>query len=94
MGENACIRVWPRDQVPDCYRRFATYYEDGDIEYTVFVAHVPAAVLADRLLQQCVDVSGPEGYLWWESRGLFGTNCIDTFPHPDGDGIIVVGGWT
>ena len=93
MGEGACIRVWTRDNVPDRYRAFATHYDDGEIQNTGYVAHVPAAVLADRLVRQCVHVSGPEGYLWWESRGLFGTNCIETFPDPEGDGIIVVGGW-
>ena len=93
MGERPCIRIWTRDNVPERYRSFATYLDEGEIENTVFVAHVPAAILTDRLLKQCVDVSGPNGYIWWESRGLFGTNSIDTFPDPDGDGIIIVGGW-
>ncbi len=93
MSDGACIRIWTRDNVPPRYRGYATHYDDGEIENTVYVAHVPAAVLADRLLKQCVSVSGPNGYLWWASQGLFGTNCMDTFPDPDGDGIIVVGGW-
>jgi len=93
LANTSCIRVWTRDNIPDCYRRFASFYEDGEVENTVFVAHVPAAVLEDRLLKLCVSASGPQSYIWWESRSLFGANQIDTFPDPDGDGLIIVGGW-
>jgi hypothetical protein len=93
MIDNVSIQIWTRGFVPERNRQFATHYDDGEIENTVFVAHVPAAVLQDRLLKQCTAVSEPHGYLWWQSQGLFGTNCMDTFPDPAGDGIVVVGGW-
>jgi hypothetical protein len=25
--------------------------------------------------------------------GLFGVNALDTVPHPDGDGLLIVGSW-
>ena len=93
MDDGPCIRVWLRESVPERYRRFASLYDHEEVEFTIYVAHVPAAVIAAKVTQTCIEVSGSEGYLWWESRGLFGTNCLDTFPEPEGDGIIVVGGW-
>jgi len=93
MVESSCIKVWTRDQVPEEYSKFATIYDDGEIENTVFVAHIPASILNDRFLRQCVETSNSEGYLWWESRGLFATNCIEKLPEPSGDGVIIVGGW-
>jgi hypothetical protein len=92
MGEGPCISVWLRDDVPERYRQFATFYDHEGIEFTVYVAHVPAAVLADRITRQCEEVNGANSYLWWGTGGLFGTNCLDTIPEPSGDGIIVVGG--
>ena len=92
MGTSDCIRVWTRYSVPERYQKFATHYDSDESKDTVFVAHVPVAVLSDPLTEQCIRVFGPEGYFWFEGRGLFGCNCMDSFPDPDGDGIIVVGG--
>jgi hypothetical protein len=90
MGEGACIRIWTRDTVPERFRHLATFADDGEIENTVFVAHVPAQMLADRTYQFFNGESGSGGWLQ-HGRGLFGTNCVDVFPHPDGDGLLVVG---
>ena len=93
MSESPCIRVWTRDHVPDRYKRFATLHDDGEVQNTVFVAHIPAKVLEDRIYRQAEGLGEGESWGWWDGRGLFGTNSVDRFPDPDGDGVIVVGAW-
>jgi hypothetical protein len=65
--------------------------DDGEIENTVFVAHVPAAILADRTYKTCNGDSGTDGWIRDGELGLFGVNALDSLPHPDGDGILLVG---
>jgi hypothetical protein len=55
------------------------------------VAHVPAAVLADRAYRRWNRKPGAEGWMREGELGLFGTNALDIHPHPDGDGIRIVG---
>src|SRR5262245_30581834 len=54
-------------------------------------AHVPAAMLADRANQACNGESGSNGWMREGAPGLFGINALDTVPHPDGDGLLIIG---
>ena len=91
MVEGASIRVWTRDTAPERFRRLARLRDDAEAEDTVFVAHVPATILADRTYRLCNGESGTEGWIREGELGLFGINALDTFPDPDGDGILIVG---
>jgi hypothetical protein len=91
MDEGVCIRVWMRDAVPERLRQAARLDEAGEGVITEFVAHVPAAVLADRAYRRWNRRSGAEGWMHEGELGLFGTNALDIHPHPDGDGILIVG---
>jgi hypothetical protein len=91
MDDSVCIRVWMRDAVPERLRQAARLHEDGGGVITEFVAHVPAAVLADRAYRRWNKKSGAEGWMEEGQLGLFGTNALDTYPHPDGDGILIRG---
>src|SRR5690349_1882875 len=96
MNESVCIRIWTRDTVPEQFRHLATYADDTDgdggvLEYTKFVAHVPAKMLSDRTYEYFNGESGDEGWMYPGGPGWFGINALDTFPHPDGDGILIVG---
>jgi hypothetical protein len=86
-----CIRVWMRDAVPERLRQAAGLLDEKDGVITEFVAHVPAAVLADRAYRRRNKKSGAEGWMEEGQLGLFGTNALDVYPHPDGDGILIVG---
>ncbi len=91
MTENVCIRIWTRGTVPVQFAHLANLNDDGEVENTVFVAHVPAAMMADRTYRVSNGESGLEGWIREGELGLFGVNALDTFPHPDGDGILIVG---
>ena len=56
-----CVRIWTRDTVPARFRHLAVLADDGEVENTVFVAHVPAAMVSDRTYQACNGISGTEG---------------------------------
>jgi hypothetical protein len=73
------------------FAHLANLNDDGEVENTVFVAHVPAAMMADRTYRVSNGESGLEGWIREGELGLFGVNALDTFPHPDGDGILIVG---
>ena len=91
MSQLTCIQIWPRDQVPSELSEFRTYADDGEIENTVFVAHVPATVLQDRLYRLANGETGLDSWIYPGDLGLLGVNAIDKLPHPNGDGIIVIG---
>ena len=54
------------------------------------MAHVAAAMVADRTYRVCNGGSGTGGWIREGELGLFGVNVLDAFPHPDGDGILIV----
>jgi hypothetical protein len=91
MDDGVCIRVWMRDAVPARLREAARLGEAGEGVITEFLAHVPAAILADRAYRRWNRKSGAEGWMREGELGLFGTNALDIHPHPDGDGILIVG---
>jgi hypothetical protein len=91
MQDGACIRLWMRDSVPEPLRQAARLSEVGEGVFVEFVAHVPAAVLADRTYRRWNKKTGAEGWMEEGALGLFGTNALDIHPHPDGDGILIVG---
>ena len=93
MAEGVCIRIWTRHTVPQRFAHLARLADDGEVENTMFVAHVPAAMLADRAYRACNGESGTDGWMREGELGLFGVNALDTVPHPDGDGLLVVGSW-
>ena len=80
-----------RETAPLEFREFATYADHGEIENTVFVAHVPEALLSIRTYRLANGETGADGRMFPGELGLFGINAIDQFPHPTGDGIIIVG---
>lgn len=91
MDKNDSIRVWVPESVPERFRHFVPQDEGRSGVYVLFVAHVPAAVLVSRTYREC-DANSRIGVWMREGElGLFGTNAYDTYPHPDGDGILVVG---
>ena len=91
MEESVCIRIWTRDTIPQRFAHLARFADDGEVENTMFVAHVPAAILADRNYRRCNKATGLESWMREGELGLFGTNALDTVPHPDGDGIMIIG---
>ena len=58
---------------------------------TLFLAHVPALVLTGRTYSECNAIIGCNGWMPEGVLGLFGTNALDTHPHPDGDGVLLIG---
>jgi hypothetical protein len=93
VDEAPCIRIWTRDRIPERFAHLARLADDGEVENTVFVAHVPAAMLADRTYRACNGQSGTDGWMREGELGLLGVNALDTVPHPDGDGVFLVGSW-
>jgi hypothetical protein len=91
MAEEACIRIWTRHTIPQRFAHLARLMDDGEVENTMFVAHVPAMMLADSLYRNWNGKSGTEGWIREGELGLFGINALDTVPHPDGDGVFLVG---
>jgi hypothetical protein len=93
MDNGESIRVWLRDRIPLRVRAWVGVPEpDAEgAEITVFVAHVPQAVLDGSEYGRCAGPTGVEGWMGEGVSGLFGTNAMHTIPHPDGDGVLVVG---
>jgi hypothetical protein len=91
MDGNMCIKVWMPDSVPERLQQAAGLLEEKDGVSTEFVAHVPAAILATKAYRRWNKKSGAEGWMAEGEIGLFGTNALDVYPHPDGDGILIVG---
>ncbi|MBN9524006.1 hypothetical protein J0H58_36765 [bacterium] len=90
MAEAACIRVWVRDEVPERFSHLCPADEVRGV-IALYLAHVPAAVLASPTYRRCNGPSGTDGWLPDGMLGLFGTNALNTHPHPDGDGVLIVG---
>ena len=93
MEGDVCIRIWTRHTIPERFAHLARLMDDGEVENTMFVAHVPAAMLADPVYRSCNGASGTDGWLREGELGLFRVNALDTVPHPDGDGVFLVGSW-
>lgn len=91
MDEGACIRIWTRYTVPPRFAQLARLADD--VENMQFVAHVPAAMLADRAYRTWNGGSGSDGWIREGELGLFGVNALDTVPQPDGDGVLLIGAW-
>ena len=54
-------------------------------------AHVPSAVLANPVYKQGNWQGENSGWMRDGGSGLFGTNTLSVHPHPEGDGILIVG---
>jgi hypothetical protein len=93
VAATVSIRIWTRHTIPKRFAHLARLRDDGEVENTMFVAHVPAAMLKDRSYRAANGKSGIEGWMRDGELGLFGVNALDTVPHPDGDGLLVVGSW-
>ena len=87
MDDALFIRVWLRDAVPERFR-YLIPLNDYD---NIFLAHVPTKVLADQTYRACNGVSGIEGWMPEGMLGLFGINALTPHPHPEGDGLLLVG---
>jgi len=94
MNGEPHIKLWMPEDVPVRFRKLITI-DDSTGVLVLFVAHVPAAVLAGKTYQDLqrtyADEWGSNGWLRSGELGLFGTNAIDEIPHPDGDGILIYG---
>ena len=90
MDEAPCIRVWVLDAVPERFRHLCPP-DDVCGVIALYLAHVPATVLEGRTYRECNGASGTDGWLPDGMLGLFGTNALNTHPHPDGDGVLIVG---
>lgn len=89
MEAGVCIRIWTRDTIPARFADLARFADDGEEALnTAFVAHVPAAMLADESYRFFTGGDATSGW-----TGLFGVNCLDSVPHPDGDGLMVIGSY-
>jgi hypothetical protein len=93
VDDGACIRIWTRDTIPERFAHLARLADDGEVQNTVFVAHVPAAMLADPTYRVSNGQSGTDGWMREGELGPFGVNALDIVPHPDGDGVFLVGSW-
>jgi hypothetical protein len=104
MSDTA-IKIWSRDTLPPEYRPILDRFDkdDDDIlgggktEVAMMVVHIPARMLADRLMQTYFDV----GKLSTDKRyivdrfydplyRLFGTNALNRVEHPSGDGFFLI----
>ena len=90
MEEGPCIRMWMSEDVPARFRCLFPFDGDSGV-ILIFMAHVPAAVLAGKTYQEYLRNPYINGWMREGELGLFGTNALDTIPHPDGDGILLVG---
>ena len=91
MAEGVCVRIWTRHTIPQRFAHLARLADDGEVENTMFVAHVPAAMLADPAYRACHGETGTGGWVREGELGLFGVNALDSVPHPDGAGVFLVG---
>jgi hypothetical protein len=89
VDEAGCIRVWLRDAVPERFRHLCPQ-DDVRGVIALYLAHVPAVILASPTYRRCNAPSGIDGWLPDGMLGLFGTNALDTHPHPDGDGVLAL----
>jgi len=76
--------------VPGEYQQFIPD-PDATGVIVLWVAHVSLAVLGNKTYQECQENPYIQGWMREGELGLFGTNALDTYPDPDGDGIILVG---
>lgn len=94
MNNQPYIKLWMPEDVPQRFRELISIDDDTGV-IVLFVAHVPAAVLAGKTYQDLqrtyADEWGSNGWLRSGELGLFGTNALNEIPHPDGDGILLVG---
>lgn len=93
MDEGCCIRIWTRHTIPERFAHLARYADDGEVENTKFVAHVPEGMLGDVVYQECNGESGLDGWIQEGQLGVFRVNALNTMRHPDGDGVLIVGSW-
>jgi hypothetical protein len=96
------IRLWMGNSIPAKFRPTIGLPElDGSEDEAVapeiqgviivFVAHVPSAVLANPVYKHGNWQGENSGWMREGESGLFGTNALSVHPHPDGDGILIVG---
>lgn len=101
MDDAACVKIWMGSDIParfrqlDGLRHFVSQGEGEAIEYrgviVVFVAHVPASVSASPVYRMANWPTEIAGWLRDGEGGLFGTNALAVIPHPNGDGVLLVG---
>ena len=96
------IRLWMGNNIPLRLRKAIGLpeFDPSDDEtvapeirgvIVVFVAHVPAAVLANPVYKQGNWQSENSGWMREGESGLLGTNALSVHLHPEGDGILIVG---
>ena len=102
MDGSAHIRLWMGNDVPEQYRNTIGLPEfDGSIDESsapvvngatiIFVAHVPFAVHENPVYKQGNWQQENCGWMREGECGLFGANALRVCPHPEKDGILIVG---
>lgn len=102
MGALPHIRLWMGNNIPARFRKtigLPEFAPSSDVSVApeiqgaiiVFVAHVPAAVHSNPVYKQGNWQAENSGWMREGESGLLGTNALSVFPHPEGDGILIVG---
>jgi hypothetical protein len=97
------IQVWMGNNIPARIRKaigLPEFDSSEDVSVAaelqgvtiVFVAHVPSLVLSNPVYRQANWQAENSGWMREGECGLFGTNALSIHPHPEGDGILIVGG--
>lgn len=84
------IKLWMPEHSPDRLKSLILFDEESGT-IVMFAAHAPAAVFVGKSYQEYHSNPFINGWIREGELGLFGTNALDVIPHPEGDGILVVG---
>jgi hypothetical protein len=90
MREGNCIRIWMPEDIPEEFLALVPFDTESGV-IVMFFAHVPSAVLAGKTYRECQNSPHINGWMREGELGLFGTNALNSIPHPEGDGILLVG---
>lgn len=91
MVADNTIRIWMGNDLPVGIRLAVDQFAHDAGVIVVFVAHVPAALVANEMYRRCNPAGSLEGWMREGECGLFGINALDTISHPDGNGDLLVG---
>lgn len=102
MNTSTQISLWMGNHIPAHFRQAVglsdinqSVDENGapclQGRVIVFVAKVPSEVLESSVYRRANWQSEHSGWMPEGECGLFGVNALNTYPCPDGDGILIVG---
>ena len=102
MGSSPHIQLWMGNNIPAHIRSVIGLpdldgSEDANVApevegvITIFVAHVPSSVVDNPVYKQGNWEGENSGWMREGECGLFGSNALSVHPHPEGDGVLIVG---